>query len=261
MSAHSEEGENDDKQKNKQEDTMTEALRQQAKQVFSRTPIWHMDMKESLNRGQGQVVYAQGNTVLVQEKDEPGFYRLTTDSAEEGLKAFAGQPEPFLVVMRGNGVEEIAQKLGFSLDNPCCQGAYLGTEKMEWSMEGLEIGVMTAEEVPLAASVYEAGEYLSEQAEKGLLFSARLHGQFAGFIGFHGDGSTGLLEVLPEFRRRGIGQCLEKYMINVCLDRGWINYGHIYTDNAASFALQESLGLTVDKEHVLYWAGKAPEML
>lgn len=246
---------------------MTEALRKQAERVFSKTPIWHMDMKESLNRGQGRVVYAQGSTVLIQEVQEyhgqqqTGFYRLTTDSADHGLAAFEGLPTPLLVVMRGNGVEEIAQKLGFSMDNPCCQGAYLGTEKLSWSLDGLEIGAMRPEEVPLAASIYEEGEYLSEQAEKGQLFSARLHGHFAGFIGFHGDGSTGLLEVLPEFRRRGIGQCLEKYMVNLCLDRGWVNYGHIYTDNAASFALQESLGLTVDREHVLYWAGKAPEML
>lgn len=240
---------------------MTEALRKQAEQVFSRAPIWHVDMSESLKRGQGQVVYAQGNTVLIQEKAEPGFYRLTTDSIQAGLAAFSGLPEPFLAVMRGNGVQEIAQKLGFSLDNPCCQGAYLGTEMLNWHMDGLEIGVMKAEEVPLAASIYEEGGYLSEQAQKGLLFSARLNGEFAGFIGFHGDGSTGLLEVLPQFRRRGIGQCLEKYMVNLCLQKGWTNYGHIYTDNAASFALQESLGLTVDREHVLYWAGKANEML
>lgn len=244
---------------------MTEALRKQAEQVFSQTPIWHMDMKESLNRGQGRVVYAQGSTVLIQEVQEyhgqqqTGFYRLTTDSADHGLAAFEGLPTPLLVVMRGNGVEEIAQKLGFSMDNPCCQGAYLGTQKLSWNLDGLEIGVIKPEEVPLAASIYEEGEYLSEQAKKGQLFSARLNGQFAGFIGFHGDGSTGLLEVLPEFRRRGIGQCLEKYMVNLCLDRGWVNYGHIYTDNAASFALQESLGLTVDREHVLYWAG-APEV-
>lgn len=240
---------------------MTDALRQQAQQVFSQAPIWHMDMSEALKRGQGQVVYAQGNTVLMQEKDEAGFYRLTTDSADHGLAAFAGQPAPFLVVMRGNGVEEIAQKLEFSLDKPCCQGAYLGTEKLDWHLEGLEIGVMQAEEIPLAEKVYEAGDYIRELAEKQQVFSARLNGAFAGFIGFHGDGSTGLLEVLPEFRRRGIGQCLEKYMVNLCLERGWTNYGHIYTDNAASFALQESLGLTVDREHVLYWAGRAWEVL
>lgn len=244
---------------------MTKALRKQAEQVFSQTPIWHMDMKESLSRGQGRVVHAQGNTVLIQEIQEyqgqrqTGFYRLTTDSAAHGLAAFEGLPTPLLVVMRGDGVEEIAHALGFSMDKPCCQGAYLGTEKMSYFMDGLEIGIMQPEEVPLAASVYEEGEYLAEQAEKGQLFSARLNGQFAGFIGFHGDGSTGLLEVLPEFRRRGIAQCLEKYMVNLCLDRGWVNYGHIYTDNAASFALQESLGLTVDREHVLYWAG-APEV-
>lgn len=85
-----------------------------------------------------------------------------------------------------------------------------------------------------------------------------MEGVFAGFIGFHDDGSTGLLEVLPPYRRRGIAQCLEKFMINFCLERGWTSYGQIYTDNDASFALQGSLGITVDREHTLSWCF-APE--
>lgn len=246
---------------------MTEALRKKAQEILSREPVWCVDMTEALKRGRGKVVYADGGTVLIQEvqeyqgQQEPRFYRLLADSAESGLAAFAGQPEPLLAVIRGEGVEEIAQKLGLSLDSPCCQGAYLGTEPLPYHMEGLEIGPMVAEEIPLAEEVYEAGDYIRELFEKQQVFSARLEGTFAGFIGFHSDGSTGLLEVLPEFRRRGIGQCLEKYMVNLCLQRGWVNYGHIYTDNAPSFALQESLGLTVDKEHMLYWAGRASEML
>lgn len=246
---------------------MTEALRRKALEILSREPVWCVDMTESLNRGLGRVVYAHEGTVLIQEaqefqgQQEPGFYRLLADSAENGLKAFAGQSEPLLVVIRGEGVEEICQKLGLSMDNPCCQGAYLGKEPLPYFMEGLDIGVMRETEIPLATEVYETGDYIRELAEKQQVFSARLNGVFAGFIGFHSDGSTGLLEVLPEFRRRGIGQCLEKYMVNLCLERGWTNYGHIYTDNAASFALQESLGLTVDRAHVLYWAGKAWEML
>lgn len=246
---------------------MTEALRQRAQEILSQHPVWCVDMTESIKRGLGQVVYAQGGTVLIreaqeyQEKQEPGFYRLLAGSAEEGLEAFFGQPEPLLAVIRGEGVEEIARKLGLSLDNPCCQGAYLGISPLPYYMEGLEIGLIREEEVPLAEELYEAGEYIRELVQKEQVFAARLHGRFAGFIGFHSDGSTGLLEVLPEFRRRGIGQCLEKYMVNLCLQRGWVNYGHIYTDNAPSFALQESLGLTVDREHVLYWAGKATELL
>lgn len=236
---------------------MTEALRQAAEKIFAREPVWHMDMSESLKRKQGQVLYAEGNTVLIRESFMPNFYRLTTDSAEAGLKAFEHQPAPFLAVLRGEGVEEIAQKLGLHLGTPCCQGAYLRTEPLSWSLEGLEIGLMTGEELPLAAEIYEGKDYVRELFAQKQMFSARLQGAFAGFIGFHGDGSTGLLEVLPDFRRRGIGQCLEKYMVNLCLERSWISYGHIYIDNAPSFALQESLGLTVDKNHLLYWAGRS----
>ena len=153
----------------------------------------------------------------------------------------------------------LAEHFGLETGEACCQGAYMDRDLLAWSLPGLTIGPMAEEEIPLAGEVYHGRtDYVRERAEAGELFSARMEGVFAGFIGFHDDGSTGLLEVLPPYRRRGIAQCLEKFMINFCLERGWTSYGQIYTDNDASFALQGSLGITVDREHTLSWCF-APE--
>ncbi|MFQ7452543.1 MAG: GNAT family N-acetyltransferase [Flavonifractor plautii] len=38
------------------------------------------------------------------------------------------------------------------------------------------------------------------------MLGAFVDGTLAGFAGFHGEGSIGLLEVLPAYRRRGLGK-------------------------------------------------------
>lgn len=231
-----------------------------AQGILGRYPLWYMDMSESLKRGAMEIVYAQGNTLLLQAPNEPDFYRLAAEDYEMGLWAFRGLPVPRCVVARGRDTARmLAEHFGLETGEACCQGAYLDRDLLAWSLPGLTIGPMAEEEIPLAGEVYHGRtDYVRERAEAGELFSARMEGVFAGFIGFHDDGSTGLLEVLPPYRRRGIAQCLEKFMINFCLERGWTSYGQIYTDNDASFALQGSLGITVDREHTLSWCF-APE--
>lgn len=64
----------------------------------------------------------------------------------------------------------------------------------------------------------------------------------AGFIGMHPEGSMGLLEVLPEYRRRGYGYLLEAYLIRLHLQRGWTPYCHVVKGNEASLRLQKKLG-------------------
>ena len=61
-----------------------------------------------------------------------------------------------------------------------------------------------------------------------------------------------MLEVAEEFRRRGIGEALEKHLINRMLERGWVPFCQVFTDNEASVRLQEKLKLRIGREKV-YW--------
>ena len=74
-----------------------------------------------------------------------------------------------------------------------------------------------------------------------------------GFIGQHLEGSMGLLEILPAFRRRGLGAELECFMIGKMLDQGLLPYCQFETDNLASRRLQEKLGLTVVDKKKIVW--------
>ena len=57
-------------------------------------------------------------------------------------------------------------------------------------------------------------DYIKNLMGGGRLYGALRNDRLAGFIGVHPEGSIGMLEVLPEFRRQGIGTALESYLVN-----------------------------------------------
>lgn len=94
--------------------------------------------------------------------------------------------------------------------------------------------------------------HLRGRIAEGML-GAEVQGRLAGFIGLHQEGTIGLLEVLPAFRRQGIAEALEAAMIARQLDRGGWPYVHVMKGNTASERLQETLGMTFDDRRVFYW--------
>lgn len=70
-------------------------------------------------------------------------------------------------------------------------------------------------------------------------------GELVGFIGEHDEGSMGMLEVFPAYRRRGYGAELERAKMNELLAAGRVPYAQVEVTNTASLALQRKLGLTV----------------
>ncbi len=218
--------------------------------------LWHVDMLEALRRGRGEVVYFMGKTVLIRRNEGPGLYLLTTDDLKEAEEAFAGQPAPRDVVARGPGVAEwIGKRFHLTLSEYCCNVAYLKQERLSWDCPGLVIRPYRVEELPAFLAHYDIENEAEarEHIEKGELFAAEYEGKLAGFMGLHADGSMGLLEIFPEYRRLGIGRAIEIFFINFCLDRGWVPYGQVFCDNEKSFSLQEHLGMSVDRTKRLCW--------
>lgn len=235
---------------------------QAAVEYLRREPLWHMDMLEALARGQGQVVHHEGRTVLVARREASGFYLLTADGPEAALKALANRPAPWIVVARGPGVAEaVAARWGLETTSPCVNAAYLRGERLSWDCPGLVIRPFRLAELPVFLAHYhiEGEAEAREHIRRGELFAAEYHGQLAGFMGLHGDGSMGMLETFPAYRRLGIGRALEKHLINFCLDKGWIPYGQVFLDNEASFSLQQHLGLAVDRTKAIWWCLSSDE--
>ena len=98
-------------------------------------------------------------------------------------------------------------------------------------------------------------ESLLDDFSRGEVFGLFIDGRLTGFIGFHSEGSMGMLHVFEEGRKKGYGSLLEKYDINRALELGRIPYCHVFESNAASQALQAKLALKKGKRKC-WWLWK-----
>lgn len=123
---------------------------------------------------------------------------------------------------------------------------------------GVEIKRLAHTLAPTVADIYRrnGGSYTDEEMDEVMrnkgVFGAISGGALAGFIGRHADGAMGMLEVDPAFRRKGIGECLEKFIIGYVMTCGRTPFCDVVLGNDASFALQEKLGLT-PSEFYTFW--------
>ncbi len=74
------------------------------------------------------------------------------------------------------------------------------------------------------------------------MYGAFIGDEIVGRAGVHREGCMGLLEVAEKYRRRGIGQALDAYVIKEQLSKGLVPYAQIERDNVASTELARSLG-------------------
>ncbi|MDO4565283.1 MAG: GNAT family N-acetyltransferase [Clostridia bacterium] len=225
-------------------------------EYFERAPLIHVDMSEAIKRGRAKVLYAGSDGVLL-HNEKKGNYLLSSVSYRAAAK-LCELIEGDCVVVRGEGAKEAVQsELGFELGKPCFQCAYLKTERLAVEREE-DIRPLRREHIEEVLKHYRlVGEpaYIEGRIDAGEMFGLfdRATGGLMGFAGLHDDGSGGMLEIFPEYRRRGLGLQLERYLVNFQLDKGYVPYGHIYVDNEQSLNLQRKLGMEISAE-TLNWA-------
>ncbi len=243
----------------------------QCREVLMKQKLWHMDMIELINRGQARLIYAKGATIALYD-EVSRIYFHTAENLEDGLLALEaiaadGKVVDLLLVHQEFMCSAIEEKFGLRTFLTGRQAVYTKKEKLPITglyrtdgkqQEGLiEIRPLKAEHLSIVREHYDMVDddsYVAERIESGMMFGAFLDEAIVGFIGMHGEGSLGLLEVFPEYRKRNIGKALTTYMINWSLEKGMTPFGQVAVGNAASEKLQESLGLCFSKQY-LYWMG------
>jgi ribosomal protein S18 acetylase RimI-like enzyme len=228
-----------------------------AKAYLLRDRLHHIDMLEALRRGNAEVVYESPDGVLLFNSDI-SCWLISAMTPEESRKMLA-IPEKldFACVHQDFTVSQLKEKYDVTFFLDCVQAAYLKKEPVPVSVSGVcEFRRMPPEDVEWVNTNYrnnpdELG-YVRFLLEKGLITGAYVDGKRAGFIGRHSEGSVGLLEVLPEYRRLGIGEALSRDAFNRELKLGNIPYGQVVWDNEPSLALQRKIGSEISEGHV-YW--------
>lgn len=139
---------------------------------------------------------------------------------------------------------------------PCHQMIYTKKEPPVVHNPAVTTRMLTQDDVAFVVENYHnPGAYESHirrRIQEGMV-GGMIGGQLAGFAGVHEEGCIGMLEIVPQFRRRGVAEVLEAQVIAMQMERGKWPYVHVLVGNTASEHLQKKLGLTVD-ETLLYWA-------
>lgn len=218
---------------------------------LNRDALLHTDMLEALKRGLGFVAAAEEGGVLL-SVDEGFCGMLSCEDLKTASRLLEGKRFPLLAVHQGPQETALCQSLGMETWMRCRQAVYQRPDPPPAGNE--KIRPLTGEHLDFLLANYrkEDSEYLAWLLERGVLFGAFRDGKPVGFIGNHAEGSMGLLEVLPDYRRQGIGRALESFLIAKELEVGHLPYCQLLTDNAASLGLQKSLGMTIAEGTVIW---------
>lgn len=171
-----------------------------------------------------------------------------------GIRLLEKLNEPKLIEVHQENLAQYAlRRFVFSDMLECFQVVYTSKAKPELR-KGLDIRRPTNEELETIKDNYDkiSHEELYKINEIGNLYAGISDGKMVGFVGSQLEGSVGLLEVFPEFRRLGYGTELEKHMIALMMDKCYVPFGQVESHNKKSLAMQKKLGLEASEDK-LYW--------
>ncbi len=218
----------------------------------------YIHMMEFLNRGLGEVFYEKDMNILLGSKDFLMISATSEDDAERMLRGWlkrkeltaisCGKTQKAKVTYDVSVTEEfvkdiLMQKFGLQVSMKCYQACY--TNKVPLPVRHKDIRLLGKEHLEFITQNYDCMpvKYIRERLEACAFWGAYDADKLIGFVGIHAEGSMGMLFVEQEYRRKGIGEALESYIINLQIANGQTPYCQIVEGNDASMALQEKLGL------------------
>lgn len=231
----------------------------QALKYLNEEMMANIAMIEAIHRDNAEILSAERGAVLLREKNS-GAYMLYAKEFEPGevLLRLLLEREDLreLSVTRADLCRRAEELLGLRLDFEYYHVAYLENKAPEPAGR-LEIRTPPEELADVIADHYE---YLNRDQviahiRREHLFGGFIGDKLVGFIGEHPEGSIGILEVLPEYRRHGYAYDLESFMIDRHFNQGKIPFAQIFTDNEKSLSLQRKLGMT-QAEQSCFWLSR-----
>lgn len=223
---------------------------------LNRDKLRYMDMLEPLRRGTVDKLHVWEDGVLLHDLSCGGWFTAADsgsaldrmlDLLPAGTDLFVGH-EPELK-------RRVAERLGLNDGHTCYQAAWMEKDPPLLPKNAPPLVRLGAEWAEFVHEHYSHAfadvAYMRAAIRRGMLGIFE-NENLAGYIGTHDEGTMGMLEVLPEYRRRGLGELLTLGAIRQALSEGRYAFDQVIEGNEASFALQRKIGMTIcDK--AMYW--------
>lgn len=205
-----------------------------------------LPVSEPLRLGRSELRYADpAHGVLTQLKI--GVCYFAAPFGEEGARELFGRiPAGALVSIAGAGYAPLLEP---DVEPSCYDlWVYEGAGPVDGGAAEISIRPLDVADLDAIERRYHMldHEVIVDHLERGWVYGGfNGTGELVGFIGEHTEASMGMLEIFPEYRRRGYARALEAALANKIISEGRVPYGHVAPGNVPSRALQERLGLTI----------------
>lgn len=218
-------------------------------------PVLYAGLIQIRKRGTTEILEETENGIFLLDTVRSGVM-LAVENVETGmqwLRKHSSLHYSLFSVFDRELVDFIQDEYGLTEVLDCYQAVYPLKTPPVYD-KTLKIRCATQHDLPLILAHYHmlSEAEVKQVISRGNLFLAFHNGEVVGFVGEHLEGSMGLLEIFPAFRRKDYSAELESFMISRMLERGLVPYCQVETDNDKSLALQWKLGMTMSEEKV-YW--------
>lgn len=232
-----------------------------ANKMLYKNFILNVDMIECIRRGNVDILFASLEGVLIKDKYS-GIYMMSAENLDtaRGMVECVPLETEMIVAHQDFYCKIIEDKIGTSLNMTCYYSVWTKRSPVKIPTSEIQVRELTKEDLDIVVNNYSnidlvGQEYIKERIESGNMLGAFIDEKLCGFIGNHEEGSIGLLEVLKEYRGKGIATILQAEATNRALKEGRIPYGEVIAGNEKSFRLQKKLGFEICKDKI-YWIMK-----
>lgn len=219
--------------------------------------ILHINMTENLRQGRFAHLKMAEKGVRCRVNDV-WFLSAEDEAAAMGLMADVENPAQIMAHQLFYA-PALRAKYDMYDQMVCYSMAYLAKEPMAFLDNGVEFRPLDGTWFGFVREHYlnpVDDEYIRERLAAGVMVGAFIGGEPVGFAGEHEEGTLGFLEVLPEYRRRGIATSITAFLVNRFLEQGRTPNSQVEQNNEPSLAMQKSLGFVQSKTCAV-WMGPA----
>ena len=202
-----------------------------------------------------QKIYAEEDGILLFSNGIHILYGTTSKSIDKIL-SLVGSATCFVCSSAEEGDAVCKKFKKFTKCTPCYQIRY----EKEFGVpvpENTTLTVLepTDENIDFVLETYTLG-YSREGVERIMkkypFYATVTDGEISGYIGRHDEGSIGLLEIMPKFRRRGLGAFLVDSAVKGVLKEGKIAWCNIIVTNENSYKMHLKMNFVPSKK-LVYW--------
>lgn len=219
------------------------------KWLADRGIVNHIDMIEAIRIKQAEILYAEQDGVMIYETDSQTCM-IAAENFEPCRQILSQNTYHQFAVHQKELAEEIQAQYHFATSVLTNQAAWMQKNAPEFDDSG--IIALKNEHAKEVCSFYgtmeDSGDYVRELISRGQLWGIFEGDRMAGFAGEHLEGSMGLLEILPEYRRKRYGFRLEAFLIRHFLEHGKLPFCQVIEGNTESMSLQKKLGMEISEQ-------------